>query len=1020
MGAPELAIAYISIAPKVDGFARQLREQIIGPAEDAGEQAGEEASENFGEKLRKGVAAAAIAAGAVMAKALADAVGQANVTSTLQAQLGATSKNAGRYGKVAGKLYTSGVAESFDAGADAIRATMQSGIAPAGATNKQLQSIATKASDVATVFDQDLGGVTNAVAQMIRTGLAKNASQAFDILDKGFQNGANKADDLLDTFNEYGTQFRKLGIDGPHALGLISQAIRGGARDSDLAADALKEFSIRAVDGSATTAAGFKAIGLNASNMATRIGKGGKSASAALDLTLDKLRGIKDPVARSAAAVNLFGTQAEDLGNALYDMNLDSAATGLGNLAGTADRVGKAIRSGPTYELQVFIRTVQQKLISAAAQLIPPITAVGHAINSASGTLQSIGNVISTLSPWLASLATMVIGLTVALNAQAAITATVTAVTKAWAVAQGILNAVMSLNPIVLVVIAIASLVAGIVVAYNKFAWFRNIVQSVFGFISKAVRILLTVAITPMVASFLLVAATGRWLWSNVLKPVFGWIASAALRMYRIGIKPAVDMTRIAFGWVSTAAHRLYDTAIRPVFKVISDLAHKLWINGIKPPFDAIRAAAGKVADSFRSNVAAIKTAWNKIEGIAKKPVAFVINTVYNNGIRRVWNKVAEAFGAPTLNPFHPKGFSAGGIEPGYTPGRDTHLAAVSGGEAIMRPEWTRAVGPGYVYGMNALAKRGGISAVRNALPGFANGGIFGWVGKALQGAGGKAWDIAKRGASWLRDTLADSARAGFKRIVDPLLRHIPGSSTEYGKAIRGIPNKIIDTVLGYSKTADTKLIKLGIGGKGFTSALRWARTQAGKPYQWGGNGNPSWDCSGFTSAIESVIRGERPHRRWTTFGFNGTSAPAGWVRGLRSPYMVGVTNAGVGHVAGTLNGVNVESRGGAGVLVGGSARGYRDRLFRDWYGFKYDSGGWLAPGVTYNGTDRPEPVLTATQWADISSLAARGAEPGLQPGDRLILTVDGRTQLEAYVDRRADARIDQGLVSPARLGRRA
>ncbi len=32
-------------------------------------------------------------------------------------------------------------------------------------------------------------------------------------------------------------------------------------------------------------------------------------------------------------------------------------------------------------------------------------------------------------------------------------------------------------------------------------------------------------------------------------------------------------------------------------------------------------------------------------------------------------------------------------------------------------------------------------------------------------------------------------------------------------------------------------------------AAVAWARTQIGVMYQWGGNGNPGWDCSGLTSA---------------------------------------------------------------------------------------------------------------------------------------------------------------------------
>jgi hypothetical protein len=99
----------------------------------------------------------------------------------------------------------------------------------------------------------------------MRTGLAKNAQDALNIVTVGFQAGDDKAGDFLDTLNEYGTQFRKLGLDGKEATGLISQGLKAGARDGDLVADALKEFSIRAVDGSKTTKKGFEALGLSAS-----------------------------------------------------------------------------------------------------------------------------------------------------------------------------------------------------------------------------------------------------------------------------------------------------------------------------------------------------------------------------------------------------------------------------------------------------------------------------------------------------------------------------------------------------------------------------------------------------------------------------------------------------------------------------------------------------------------------------------------------------------------------------------
>jgi hypothetical protein len=238
------------------------------------------------------------------------------------------------------------------------------------------------------------------------------------------------------------------------------------------------------------------------------------------------------------------------------------------------------------------------------------------------------------------------------------------------------------------------------------------------------------------------------------------------------------------------------------------------------------------------------------------------------------------------------------------------------------------------------------------------------------------------------------------ERVVDPLLKQFPGMDTGFGSMLRRIPTRMIDALFGYSKEAD-KQGAGSIGGPKIQAALRWAKTQHGLPYQWAGNGNPSWDCSGFMSAIESVLRGEKPHRRWATMAFNGRTAPPGWVYHGDSPFKIGITNAGVGHTAGTLGKTNVESRGGDGVVVGKRARGYNDRLFTSWYGFqpgKFDAGGFLQPGfnLAYNGTGRPEPVLTGQQF---NALARTEEGP---------ITVEIHTQDRALAEF-IDVRVQEG-----------
>lgn len=135
----------------------------------------------------------------------------------------------------------------------------------------------------------------------------------------------------------------------------------------------------------------------------------------------------------------------------------------------------------------------------------------------------------------------------------------------------------------------------------------------------------------------------------------------------------------------------------------------------------------------FRTTVDNIGKIWDGIKEKTRVPVQFVVDVVYNNGIRKAWNAVAGLVGLDKLKEIK---FATGGILPGYTPGRDPYTfieprtgmrIGLSGGEGILRPEATRALGKDWLDNVNAAARKGGVSAVRERLKHshFANGGII-------------------------------------------------------------------------------------------------------------------------------------------------------------------------------------------------------------------------------------------------------------------------------------------------------
>ncbi|GAA2802895.1 hypothetical protein [Streptomyces showdoensis] len=574
----------------------------------------------------------------------------------------------------------------------------------------------------------------------------------------------------------------------------------------------------------------------------------------------------------------------------------------------------------------------------------------------------------------------------------------------------------------ILITVVLVVLVAPFVIAFKAIAavasWvWETILQPVFEGIAKAAMWLWEVWLKPafdnIVASMRFLAGVATWLWENVLSPVFGWIGQAAKWMWNNIIKPAFDGFMKGLDILGKAAKWLWDKILSPVFTWIGDKGKWLWDKALKPAFDSIKRGVDAVGKSFGDAKDFIGKAWTQVQEIAKKPVRFIIDKIYNAGIVPTWNLIAKAFGAPRIEAIKTQGWARGGILPGQSSYRqgDDQLVPMRRGEGVyvseaMKDPYERA----RLFAVNKAAMAG---RPLDQYQGFAKGGIFDWIGKAAS----TTVDFAKTGVSWLKDGVKASAKAGLDAVVNPLIQKISGSASLYREMVTGVPRKVVDTILGFSGEADKRLSAAGIGGGGFARGLSWALTQAGKPYQWAGNGNPSWDCSGLVSAIESVIRGETPHRRWATGAFNGKTAPPGWALNGRSPYRIGITNAGVGHTAGTLNGVNVESRGGDGVVIGARARGWDDKLFTHHYAYtgKYDSGGYLQPGLNlaYNGTGRPEPVFTTSQAAALQRAAA-APSGGVFEGDLYLDSGEFMGAVHGVMNQR-----DQALISTLRAGRK-
>lgn len=226
------------------------------------------------------------------------------------ATTGHAADSAEYYQDVLEKIYANNYGEDFQDIADSM-ALVNKNLGDMSAEN--LQSTTEAAFALRDTFDYDITESTRAAKAMMDN-FGVSGEEAFELIASGAQNNLDYSGELIDSINEYSVQFGKLGFTADDMFNIFQKGADSGAWNLDKVGDAVKEFSIRAIDGSDSTKQGFEACGLSADKMADEFGKGGESAKKAFSETVKALSSIEDPLERDAAGVALFGTMWEDLG----------------------------------------------------------------------------------------------------------------------------------------------------------------------------------------------------------------------------------------------------------------------------------------------------------------------------------------------------------------------------------------------------------------------------------------------------------------------------------------------------------------------------------------------------------------------------------------------------------------------------------------------------------------------------------------------------------------------------------
>ncbi|WP_054812109.1 phage tail protein [Nocardia arizonensis] len=623
--------------------------------------------------------------------------------------------------------------------------------------------------------------------------------------------------------------------------------------------------------------------------------------------------------------------------------------------------VGGAIREA-TPGLVNMANIIMPALGEVMQRLAPLIPALVHAFTPWATTLATIAPPLATVLSHLAPLAPYLLMAATAFKVVGAAMLVWNAITFASSVAQGVFAAATGRSAMTLTgnTIALAAhriaLIAGAVAA-RAFGIAMNFATGPIGLI-----ILGVVALGAALWAFFTKTETGKRLWEKIWPAIknavavvwewlqvawdwilnaFQWLGDKAMWLWNAAIKPAFEgIGAVISWWWDNIVMRVFN-AYKVAFEVAGAVAMWLWHNAIQPAFDGISA----VISFWWDNVVM------RVFGVYKTVFTTAAETVmwfYNSGIKPAFDLVGSVFEWFNTKVTEVKDWVVGkftDVVTFVTGMPDKVRSATAGLWDGIKDSFRSAINwlisawnnfsLGFDFEIPVINKRVQFTIDTPNLPLLAGGGVAGRT------ADGRLWGPGT-----------------------------PTSDSILGRDARGIPTALVSTDEGVVKASamargGAELVAAlnrgwvpplemlramlpGLAGGGLVAGQDLARGEAGKRYQYGGVGDPSWDCSGIAGGVWAAAVGKNPRRRY--FTTDSDFASLGWKPGLGGSGDISIgTNGRVGeagHMATTVGTLNVESSSGDGVEAGPGAKGAADFAKKWHWPMSGDPGGALGSGT--------------------------------------------------------------------------
>lgn len=486
----------------------------------------------------------------------------------------------------------------------------------------------------------------------------------------------------------------------------------------------------------------------------------------------------------------------------------------------------------------------------------------------------------------------------------------------------------------------------------------QNVLVPVIKFLADILAGVLVWAITTLVVPALqaltwfmqnVVAPVIMWLYQNIVKPAFEAVGAIVTNVWFNILQPAFQ----ALWWfisnvLGPVFVWLYQNIVLPYFNLIGALVSFWWNYIILPIFNAImwliQNGLGPVFQWLYDHV--VKPVFDAIGA--------VINFVWLTVIKPAWDNMMAGLdwlGRGFDNAVKWIGDIWRGLKNLLAVPINFMIGTVFNGGIV--PAWNFAAD--LLPGIDPIAPL-------PLIPEFASGGL-------LRGPGDGTSDsiLAAVGNSPIRVSDGEYiVNADVTKRTLPFLEALNSGNGEALQAAGGLA-KVAKTYRGPNSGIEAYAAGGPIDQR-IIEAKKWLSGPAqGIPYVWGGGGMGGMDCSGMQAAVTHILSGRSP-----TSGRIGTTASMPWggfVGGLDGAYAIG--NKPADHMAGTLDGQNVEQHGPNGDPFRfpsrwGADNGYFTQQFHlQQLGGQFVSGGqgggggnWILDQIRAFYNDTTQPVI--------------------------------------------------------------